>query len=585
MTCERQFLLSTKTTNLSRKALAQEAVLATPPYGGVGHVLFLCPLVGEVGAVVVRRSFFFCTDSLGRSCRPGVPAATRSTSAALKFTARSTGGRVGDLLKKGVMMARESMRALFVGAIRNVILPTQNRLNGRFLLLLCGLFFLPQPHSFGQTQNEAAVIRAQGAFLQGAGSYNLNTAKAESISVDTLIRWKQDLRKIDVERRALREQQQAGKKQKIEDVKKRMAMREHELRVDPTAADVQNGQALNALLYDLTDPDISSNDWYTKVVQLPKGMSVKDLIFRFVAANGSSNASKVLSRGAIALSRLDVKGESWPTFMKNTGLEKECLAYESAYAKLREELLANKFEVKTLLALDRSLDALKVKVQTAVPKDRGFRDEAAKFVEELKDATRMFDAVTVDYAREILVDTKDQEATTVAELVSFMLKYRLQFGSAERSATGRVLYGQIYEAMRQQTQQFGIKPPEPPAVAVAAPAATEEDASPFKEKSVWRQLDNAGFVLTIIERKGETFRATMNSTNGKWERLIAGTVKGNQVIWLAKDSRDLKGGPIGRDHFGTITSDKDGDKLDVVWRDAVGTGSGTWTTMYRKKDK
>ncbi len=73
---------------------------------------------------------------------------------------------------------------------------------------------------------------------------------------------------------------------------------------------------------------------------------------------------------------------------------------------------------------------MKAKVQTAVPKDRGFRDEAAKFVEELKDATRMFDAATVDYAREILVDTKDQEATTVAELVSFMLKYRLQFASA-----------------------------------------------------------------------------------------------------------------------------------------------------------
>src|SRR5579872_7003957 len=70
---------------------------------------------------------------------------------------------------------------------------------------------------------ESAALKGAGAFLRGAGSYNLNTAKAESIAVDTLIRWKQDLRKIDQERRALRERQQAGKKQKIEEVKRRLA--------------------------------------------------------------------------------------------------------------------------------------------------------------------------------------------------------------------------------------------------------------------------------------------------------------------------------------------------------------------------
>jgi hypothetical protein len=44
-----------------------------------------------------------------------------------------------------------------------------------------------------------------------------------------------------------------------------------------------------------------------------------------------------------------------------------------------------------------------------------------KFVVDLKNATRMFDATTVDYARAILVDTKGNDAKTVAELVGFML--------------------------------------------------------------------------------------------------------------------------------------------------------------------
>ncbi len=102
---------------------------------------------------------------------------------------------------------------------------------------------LPQSDCFGQTQNEAAVLRGQGAFLRGAGSFNLNTAKADSINTDTVIRWKQELRKADAERRTFRDQKEAGKKQKTVDVKKRIAMREHELRTDPTVADIQNGQA------------------------------------------------------------------------------------------------------------------------------------------------------------------------------------------------------------------------------------------------------------------------------------------------------------------------------------------------------
>lgn len=472
----------------------------------------------------------------------------------------------------GAMMGRESTDALLVTGIRKIPAPVQNRFHWRFLLGLCGLVALPQSVCIAQSQNEAAVLVGQGVFLRGAGSYNLNTAKAESINTDTVIRWKQELRKIDAERRAFREQQEAGKKQKIEDVKKRLAMRERELRVNPTTNDIQNGQALNALLYDLMDPDIQSNDWTSRAVSLPKGMSVKDLIFRFIPASGSSNASKVLSRGAIALSRLDVKGENWPTVMKDKALDKECRAYEAAYAKLRDALLADKFELKALLELDRSLEGLKSKVQTAVAKDRGFRDEALRFVEDLKDATRMFDAVTVDYAREIMVDTQEQEATTVAELVSFMLKYRLQFASAERNPTGRVLYGQIYEAMRQQTKEFAIKPSE---TAVAA----EDVTSPFQAKSVWVTIDKR-IILTVVERKGETFRATFMGPT--FDREIAGTVKSDKVSWLSKDIRAINGG-AGGDNHGTITSGNDGDKIDFVWRDGNGK-SGTFT-VYRRKDK
>jgi hypothetical protein len=81
----------------------------------------------------------------------------------------------------------------------------------------------------------------------------------------------------------------------------------------------------------------------------------------------------------------------------------------------------------------------------------------------------MFDANSVEYAREILIDTKDHDAATVQELVEFMSKYRLRFSSSDRSPNARVLYTQIYEALRKQTDILGIKPD------LAAPPPTVAD--------------------------------------------------------------------------------------------------------------
>jgi FKBP-type peptidyl-prolyl cis-trans isomerase len=336
--------------------------------------------------------------------------------------------------------------------------------NPRFLCLLVALFVLPQTFCFGQTQNEAAVLQGEGAFLRGAGSYNLNTASATSINIDTIIRWKKEVRDDAARNRALQARNAAGKKLRIEEVHKLQQDRERKLRIDPDATDIITGDALNVLLYDLTDPDFKSADWSSKIVNLPEGMSVKDLVFRFTPLSGSSDTSKALSRGVIALSLLDITGDKWPVVMRQNELKDERLAYEAAYAKLKDQLINDDLKLQALAELDQTLVALKKKAEKEIPKDRGFRDEATKFVDDLKNASRFFDAKTVDYAKEILVDTKDKDARTVAELVGFMLKYRLQFASAERSATGRPLYGQLYEVMQKQAKEFGIEPPSDEAV-------------------------------------------------------------------------------------------------------------------------
>lgn len=103
----------------------------------------------------------------------------------------------------------------------------------------------------------------------------------------------------------------------------------------------------------------------------------------------------------------------------------------------------------------------------------------------------------------------------------------------------------------------------------------EQTFDPFKQNSVWT---NEGLKLTIIERRGGTFRARLECN--EWARNIRGAIKNGQVTWLAKDVQPITGG-VGGDNYGTISSDDVGYRMDVEWSQPNGV-SGTGT--YRLND-
>jgi len=103
----------------------------------------------------------------------------------------------------------------------------------------------------------------------------------------------------------------------------------------------------------------------------------------------------------------------------------------------------------------------------------------------------------------------------------------------------------------------------------------EQAFDPFKQNSVW---DDGGVKLTVIERRGGTFRARLECN--EWARNIRGTIKDGQVTWLAKGVQPIKGG-TGGDNFATISKDENGYPMDVEWQQANGV-SGTGT--YRLND-
>jgi uncharacterized protein (TIGR03067 family) len=306
---------------------------------------------------------------------------------------------------------------------------------------------------------EGDVLRGQGQFLKGAAWYELNKAQADALNAKTMIAWNRELSRVYAEEEATLNEAEARKKAgaraRKEEVKRKVAEREDRLRTKPTSDDIIKGDALNALLVDLSDPAIGESSWRGAKVALPNELSIRSLVFQFAPKRGDKT-SKTLSAGVIALSRLDVEGR-WPVFLRSEKLAPEREAYDKAYGNVRDKSLASSLDLESVLELDNAVEALKAKVASAVPAKRNFQSEASHFVADMKQATRMFDANTIGFAQEMLADTQRHEAHTVGELLAFMRKYRLLFANADKTPTAGQNYGQLFHLMGEQSKKLDLK--------------------------------------------------------------------------------------------------------------------------------
>src|SRR5262249_34413257 len=121
------------------------------------------------------------------------------------------------------------------------------------------------------------VARGLGAFAAGAGVYNQQTAVANSINTDTVMRWNQYM---------WLSQQEASRRERMRMAERRYGnTKAHEqiyqrLRNNPEARDVASGDALNVALLEINDPRV-----YTKALQSAKakvgGALIRDIPFKY----------------------------------------------------------------------------------------------------------------------------------------------------------------------------------------------------------------------------------------------------------------------------------------------------------------
>jgi hypothetical protein len=313
-------------------------------------------------------------------------------------------------------------------------------------------------------------LRGEGVYLQGLGWYELNAAQARRRDAETekkLYDWNRQLYNDYMrERDAEINRKKNLTKAQAEEAARRYREHELRLRTSPDDDDIRSGAALNAMLTDLSNPSIAESSWRSAQVPLPDDLSIKHLVFRFAAKSGTKG-SQELGRAVIALGRLDTEGR-WPGYIPTNSLVAERGAYEASYRKIRDRCLAGRLDSAEVLEMDRAVRVLKEKVPAAVPAERGWRASAVRFVGDLEKATRIFDAATYDYARDIISDTQKHEARTVGELLAFMRKYRLMFAPAESAPDTLALYGRLYDLLRKQAASLRLKGGEGPAAVAAA---------------------------------------------------------------------------------------------------------------------
>src|SRR5262249_31524545 len=129
------------------------------------------------------------------------------------------------------------------------------------------------------------------------------------------------------------------------------------------------------------------------------------------------------------------------------------------------------------------------------------------FVRRLDEATKIFNDQR--FAEELIRDVQQHQATTVAELLAFMRKYRLMFADAGDSPEVVQQYEALYQLLQTQKGKLGL-PKVPPGGLAAVAAENPAEVALFNGKDLtgWTTFQNgrpAWLGSNLIANRGEIY--------------------------------------------------------------------------------
>ena len=284
----------------------------------------------------------------------------------------------------------------------------------------------------GGSTPQGDYLRGLGVAAWGLGTYNLNTARAESIEVDTAIRLdiyvsnvlragRENWAKLD---KLAQERQKAN----YEKIKSR-------IQDNPQALDVFTGNALNAALDQLNDLKIQESSFRSAQVTIPREM-LRCIPF------------KLDEKGIIfSLQRLTARGKAkWPVAFQQPQYAPERRAFEKAIDRAMEEMIDGQVMTETIKAYEKVVWDLREKLQReyGANTDRLYT-EAMTRVNEMSKATEVLKTLKM---QRVMADLDRYTGKTVNDLRKFMQAHNLRFAKADNDVE-RSTFVELYAALDQ----------------------------------------------------------------------------------------------------------------------------------------
>jgi hypothetical protein len=274
------------------------------------------------------------------------------------------------------------------------------------------------------------VARGLGYFNMGAGVYNQQTAIARAINTDTAIRWNQYVylsqKQATHEYIVRRNAALARDRDAYAAILKR-------LQDNPTAADIEKGDALNAALDQLSDPRLHSSALRMAGTPVP-AKTIRDIPFRHASA-------------AVAFSLSQLKAASeWPSALLQPRFSDERADFEKLVDEIRkEDLEKDQISHGSLIKLREVLTRLKVELAATPLQDSAENQEALKFIKTVTALTRMLEKPDI---ATVLAELEKIETSSLGNLLAFMHTFNLRFGPAT-TPRQRQVYADLYPVLDQ----------------------------------------------------------------------------------------------------------------------------------------
>jgi len=274
------------------------------------------------------------------------------------------------------------------------------------------------------------IARGLAYFNMGAGIYNVDTAIACSIDLDTVIRWNQY---VYLSQQEGTREYFARRNAAIAKGRNAYNALLKRIQENPIAHDIENGDALNAALDQLSDPRIHSSALRTADTPIA-AKSIHEIPFR--------NASEGVT---FSLSQLKASSQ-WPTVLLEPRFASERAEFETLVDEIRKENTENgQISPGTLSKLRAVISRLKDKLAALPLEDTAENQEALKFVKTATALTRLLEKPEID---EVLNELKKIEKTTVGNLLAFMQTFNLRFAPAT-TPRQRMVYNELYPILAQ----------------------------------------------------------------------------------------------------------------------------------------